>query len=125
MKLNTILIFVLITVILGCNNKQNSNQTVGKEIVLRLEPTGENPRNSEGDFIQLENGRILFIYTKFTGGSGDHAGAHLVSRFSDDKGRTWSKEDVEVVANEGSMNVMSVSLLRLADGRIALFYLLI
>lgn len=123
MKLKPIFLIALISIIFGCNNKQNPNQSDGKEIVLRLEPTEENPRNSEGDFIQLENGRILFIYTKFTGGSGDHAKAHLVSRFSDDKGKTWSKEDVEVVANEGSMNVMSVSLLRLADGRIALFYL--
>ena len=123
MKLNTILLFVLISIMFGCANKQNSNQIDGKEIVLRLEPSKGNPRNSEGDFIQLKNGRILFIYTKFTGGSGDHAGAHLVSRFSDDNGKTWSKKDVEEVANEGAMNVMSVSLLRLKDGRIALFYL--
>uniref|UniRef100_UPI0032176C3E sialidase family protein n=1 Tax=uncultured Draconibacterium sp. TaxID=1573823 RepID=UPI0032176C3E len=96
---------------------------MNKEIVLRLEPAPDNPRNSEGDFIRLKDGRILFIYTKFTGGAGDHATAHLVSRFSDDKGKTWSKEDKEVIANEGTMNIMSVSLLRLKDGRIALFYL--
>jgi hypothetical protein len=95
----------------------------GKEIVLRLTPGPDNPRNSEGDFIKLNDGRILFIYTHFTGGSGDNAAAHLAGRFSDDDGRSWSKEDIHILSNEGGMNIMSVSLLRLSDNRIALFYL--
>ena len=37
------------------------------------------PRRSEGDFIQLRDGRIVFIYTKFTGGRGDGADAALLS----------------------------------------------
>lgn len=93
------------------------------EIALELPPSNDNPRNSEGDFIQLNDGRILFVYTRFTGGSGDHAAAYLASRQSDDGGRSWSRDDKMVVANEGDMNVMSVSLLRLQDGSIALFYL--
>ena len=92
--------------------------------VLEL-PRGENnPRNSEGDFVRLKDGRILFIYTHYTGtDSGDHASAHLAMRESSDGGRSWSDRDVTVVEKEGRMNVMSVSLLRLRDGRIALFYL--
>ena len=90
---------------------------------IRLLPPGPgNPRNSEGDFIQLTDGRILFVYTHFTGGGADHSTAHLASRVSSDGGRTWSTKDVVVVPNEGGFNVMSVSLLRLADGRIAMFY---
>ncbi len=96
---------------------------VSAEVVLTLPPGEGNPRNSEGDFIQLENGRLLFIYTRFTGGGSDHDKADLMSRESTDGGATWSTEDKLVVKNEGDMNVMSVSLLRLADGRIALFYL--
>lgn len=88
-----------------------------------LPPTPGNPRNSEGDVVQLKNGDVLLIYTHFFGGSGDHAKAHLASRISHDGGATWSKEDKIVVPNEGGLNVMSVSLLRLADGRLALFYL--
>lgn len=94
-----------------------------KETVLELPPSPSNPRNSEGDFIQLRDGRILFVYTHFTGGSGDHATAHLASRQSTDGGRSWSGTDELIVSNEGGMNVMSVSLLRLQDGSIALFYL--
>ena len=93
------------------------------ERTLRLAPGPGNPRNSEGDFVQLADGGWLFVYTHFSGGAGDHAAAHLVGRLSEDDGVTWSAEDHLVLANEAAMNVMSVSLLRLADGRIALFYL--
>ena len=87
-----------------------------------LPPKPENPRNSEGDFIQLKDGRILFVYTHFTGGDGDHDAAYLAGRYASDGGQTWSKEDVAVLPNEGGMNVMSVSLVRLQNGEIALFY---
>lgn len=90
---------------------------------LLLAPTAANPRNSEGDFITLKDGRILFVYTHFTTGSSDYAEAHLASRVSSDGGVTWSAEDQIVVAHEGGHNVMSVSLLRLQDGSIALLYL--
>ncbi|MBK9170174.1 MAG: exo-alpha-sialidase [Bryobacterales bacterium] len=88
-----------------------------------LPPRPGNPRNTEGDFIQLKDGRLLFVYTKFTGGGGDHDAAHLAGRYSSNGGRTWTSDDVVVLEREGDMNVMSVSLLRLRDGRIALFYL--
>ncbi len=108
-------------IFVACQTGQKENS--GKEIVLQLKSGDENPRNSEGDFIRLKNGNIIFVYTKFTSGAGDHAKAHLVSRISGDNGKKWSSEDVEVVANEGDMNVMSVSLLRLRNNQIALFYL--
>jgi Neuraminidase (sialidase) len=91
---------------------------------IRLLPPKEgNPRNSEGDFVQLKDGRVLLVYTHFTGGGGDNSAAHLAGRYSSDGGRTWTTEDVVVVPNEGGCNVMSVSLLRLQSGEIALFYL--
>lgn len=94
----------------------------GVEKTRLLPPTPNNPRNSEGDFIELQDGRVLFIYTHFTSG-GDHGTASLAGRFSHDGGQTWSDQDVQIVENEGDMNVMSVSLLRLQNGDIALFYL--
>jgi sialidase-1 len=93
-------------------------------VALKIPPGPDNPRNSEGDFATLKNGNILFIYTHFTGKSAsDYAAAYLVSRVSADGGKTWSKEDKLVVENEGGMNIMSVSLLRLKSGKLALFYL--
>lgn len=122
-------VFFLLATILFWGPRAYSGQGVSAvpelalEKVLDLAPGPGNPRNSEGDFIQLKNGTLLFIYTRFTGGAGDDAAAALVSRSSPDGGATWSGEDVPVVANEGVMNVMSASLLRLADESIALFYL--
>jgi len=97
----------------------------GEEVrtVLLLSPTKLNPRNSEGDFLQLRDGKVLFVYTHFTGGAGDHARACLAQRESEDGGHTWSGEDAVLVEGEGAMNVMSVSLLRLDEERIGLFYL--
>ncbi len=94
------------------------------QIVLDLSHRRGNLRNSEGAFVTLKGGRILFVYTHYYGESwADEATARLCSRVSDDGGRTWSERDEVVVENEGGCNVMDVSLLRLQDGRIALFYL--
>lgn len=115
----TCVLFLLAT---GCNNSNDTK--ADKDYVLRLLPGNNNPRNSEGDFIKLNDGRILFIYSHYTGTSAnDHANAYLAGRFSSDNGETWSDEDVTIVEQEGMMNVMSVSLLRLQNGEIALFYL--
>lgn len=80
-----------------------------------------NPRNSEGSFIRLNDGRIMLIYTRYTGErGGDHSQADLVAIYSSDNGRTWSKE--RMVIKNDAVNVMSVSLLRLQDGRIAMLH---
>ena len=38
-------------------------------------------------------------------------------------GKSWTREDAIILPNEGGMNIMSVSLLRLNNGEVALFYL--
>lgn len=104
----------------GTSKKMNMPPTT----VLSLQPGPDNPRNSEGDFINLNDGRILFVYSHYYGtSSSDHAPAYLAGRYSDDGGKTWTQEDEMILENEGGMNVMSVSLLRLKNGDIALFYL--
>lgn len=102
--------------------KENS-AIQGATVIPLLPPGPGNPRNTEGAFVALRDGRILFAYTRFSGGDGDHDAATIAGRYSSDDGKTWTRDDVMLVANEGAMNVMSVSLLRLRDGRIALFYL--
>lgn len=96
---------------------------MASEVVLHLPVSEGNSRNSEGGFVTLKNGDILYIYTRFGAKGNDHASAELCSRISHDGGRTWSDTDQVVVKNYARMNVMSVSLLRLQDGRIAFFYL--
>ena len=97
----------------------------GVRIALELPPGPDNPRNSEGAFLPLKDGRILYIYSRYYGNSSsDHATADLAARYSSDGGATWTTQDEIAVKNHGGMNVMSVSLLRLQSGEIALFYLL-
>ena len=117
---------IMFAVALGCQNKptQSSEEDTPVANVLKLTTGADNPRNSEGDFITLKDGRILYIYSHYTGTSNDdHASAYLAGRFSPDNGKTWTEEDVKIVDKEGTMNVMSVSLLRMQNGKIALFYL--
>ena len=97
----------------------------GLKVALELKPGPDNPRNSEGAFMPLKDGRIMFVYSRYYGtSSSDHATADLAARYSSDKGATWTDKDEIIVKNHGGMNVMSVSLLRLQSGEIALFYLL-
>ena len=91
-------------------------------IVFEQDPTDGSPRNSEGAFLTLAGGRVVFVYSAFYGGGGDDAAARIAGRWSDDGGRTWSDPPETVVDNEGQQNVMGVSLLRLPDESIALFY---
>ena len=95
-------------------------------VVLELPPGPGNPRNSEGAFLTLKDGRILFVYSRFVGvSSGDAAKARLAARTSSDGGETWSPDSLIVTPEEDEvMNVMSVSLLRFGNGDAGLFYLL-
>lgn len=89
-----------------------------------LRHNNENPRNSEGAFVQLSDGRLFFAYTRYNSqdkGWYDHASADIYATISSDGGQNWC-EPFQVIRND-AQNVMSVSLLRLQDGRIAMVYL--
>jgi sialidase-1 len=92
-------------------------------VVLDIEASAANPRNSEGAFLELGDGRLMFAYTRFYSGSADNAGADIAAVYSSDDGASWTAEPEIIVKNDAAENVMSVSLLRLADGRAALIYL--
>ena len=81
----------------------------------------ENPRNGEGDVIELSGGRLFFAYSYFYGGGEDESAALVKGTFSDDGGKSWSEESV-VQENTGRCNVMCTNLLRLQDGRIAMVF---
>lgn len=99
------------------------------KIVLDIDPTDNNPRNSEGAFIKLKNGDVLFVYSHFAGDvPADFAPACLEGRVSSDSGETWSQPRVILTQeafdrpDKSCQNIMSVSMLRLADGAIGLFF---
>jgi sialidase-1 len=82
----------------------------------------EIPRMGEGDIVELRDGRLLLAYSEFYGGTADHSAARVAARISKDGGLSWSPP-FELQPNVGGQNVMSTSLARLSNGRIAFLYL--
>jgi sialidase-1 len=100
-----------------------------REVVARdvYPATEQQPRYSEGSILPLADGALLYAVTEFVGGGSDFSSARIVARTSRDGGRTWSESRV-LQEQTGKQNVMSVSLLRLADptreaAPIGMFYL--
>lgn len=96
------------------------------EIVAEL-PRGENnPRNSEGDFALLKDGSILFAYSRYIGGDAhDDAACNIGGMISKDGGKTFEHlpYDLASAVEHNTKNIMSVSLHRIPDGTLCLFYL--
>lgn len=94
-------------------------------ITLDLSPQPGNPRNSEGAFHTLDDGRILYAYSKYIGDSASDDGYSCIAcRTSDDGAETWSCDRVLFrTEDHGARNVMSVSFLDMENVDIGLFYL--
>ena len=85
-------VFCLILLVGSSSNIYCQSNSETNNTVLQLLSGPNNPRNSEGDFITLKDGRILFVYSHYTGTSGDdHGNAFLAGRYSSDKGKTWTQ----------------------------------
>lgn len=100
---------------------------ISSSIALDISARGNgNPRNSEGDFIRLRDNRIMFAYSRYNGESShDSASCDIAAVYSCDGGKTFSDSArLLVKASEHNVsNIMSVSLMRMADGALGLFYL--
>ena len=80
-------------------------------------------RKTEASIIELRDGRLLLAYSDFyTVSSDDAAPARISGRYSSDMGKSWT-EPFTIIQNTAKKNVMSVSMLRLNSGEIALAYL--
>ena len=94
------------------------------KLLFEIAPGFDNPRNSEGSFISLKDGAILFVYGKFHGNSAsDLAPCNIASIRSEDGGKTWSEPKELLNARDfGVTNIASISLIRLLDGGIGLLF---
>ncbi len=96
---------------------------IGRQ-VLFIETSENNPRNGEGAFIRLNDGSILFGFTEFIGLTReDEENARISAVVSYDEGETWSERFVLFNKPENTMNIMSLSLLRMNNGDIGAFYI--
>ena len=97
---------------------------LGKHI-CDLAPSQDNNRNSEGAFITLKNGDLLFVYTRYRGaGHNDECTADLYGMMSTDDGESFGEPFLVFSCEDvGADNIMSVSLMRMENGDIGLFYL--
>ena len=92
--------------------------------IHELPPVKGNPRNSEGAFLRLKTGQLLFAYSRFKGESwSDFAGCDIAAiRFD---GKAWSEPEILFSAESlGTKNVMSVSFSRLENGDVGLFFII-
>lgn len=96
---------------------------IGRE-VLFLSPVENNPRNGEGTFLRLKDGRIMYVYSKYQGKYWyDDCMADISAIFSDDGGETWKDERIIVPHTDYAINVMCPSLIRLKNGDIGILVL--
>ena len=95
------------------------------KLVLDLIPCKGNPRNSEGAFIRDNDGTILFAYSQYFGDDWhDHQPSNIALVRSRDEGETWSQPEIIATAEElNASNLMSVSAIYQADGKIGFYFL--
>ena len=99
------------------------NKLIGKT-VLFLHTNKETPRNGEGSFLRLTDGRIMYAYTKFTGTDWcDEAPADIAAIYSYDEGESWSDPEIIISRDEEAGNLMCPSLIRMNNGDVGMLYL--
>lgn len=96
-----------------------------QKIVCEIPPQKGNGRNSEGDFLKLKDGTIMFAYSRYNSdGMEDDDSCDIAALFSYDNGETFTDRKILVTAEEmGTKNLMCVSLMRMENGDIGLFFL--
>ncbi len=93
-------------------------------IVASFGPGETYSRHSEGAFLRMKDGGIYFAYSRFTGSANDAAPSDIVAMVSYDEGETWSEPQTAIRAAEhDTKNIMSVSLVRMLNGDMGLFYI--
>lgn len=96
---------------------------IGKEVLFLKAGEGKG-RIGEGAFIRLRDNSILYAFTGFPGDlKEDHNTADIYGIVSDDEGETWGEERVLLRADEDAANIMSVSLMRMKNDDVGMFYL--
>ena len=62
-----------------------------------FKPDGVYTRHSEGAFLRMKDGALMFAYSRFTGAWFDDAPSDIVFCVSRDEGETWAEPDVDAL----------------------------
>lgn len=94
-------------------------------IVRDFAPEKDNPRNSEGAFLTLKDGSVLFAYTRYSGNDWDDgAPADIYACVSGPDGEDFSRPFPLLLRSDaGAENIMSVSLMRMENGDAGMLFL--
>ncbi len=95
------------------------------KLVKDFEPKPNNGRNSEGSFIRIADGSIMFAYSRYTSDTaGDNDACDIAVIRSYDEGETWTEPEIIVKAESFSVkNIMSVSCIYQLDGSIGVYFI--
>lgn len=97
---------------------------ISRKVLFDLMPSSSNPRNSEGDFIRLPDGKIMFAYTRYAGNSwDDHEDSSICAVLSDD-GEHFDTDNVITLLTPdrfGGTNAMAVTLRPNKSGGVSLY----
>jgi sialidase-1 len=112
-----------VTAAVAADDVPTTASTSRKTIVTVSASTPDLPRKSEGDVIELNDGRLLLVSMEFGGDGSDFATTRLVAHESADGGKTWGRHRVITDTSPGDMNVYSPNLIRGRDGSILLMFM--
>ncbi len=118
------LVIGLVLALTGCFPK--GLPVVEHETLLKMTAAKDHARRSEGDFHVRTDGTVVYYYSNFVKTSADDAFSYIAARYSTDGGQTWSSNDEVVFPDRvaAGINEKHISLLRLQNGEVAMFYLI-
>ncbi|MBQ6551054.1 MAG: exo-alpha-sialidase, partial [Lachnospiraceae bacterium] len=93
--------------------------TAGKTVCC-LPTTERNQRNSEGCFIRLKDGSIIYAWSEYYNCNEDLGQADIGCIRSYDEGDTWCER--RVLFGNGQENLMCPHLMRMQNGDLGLIY---
>ena len=101
-------------------------EKIGMKLVWDKMPCADNGRNSEGSFIRLPDGAILFAYSRYNSDDYEDGGnCDIAAIYSYDEGETWSQPKIIVRAAQfGVGNIMSVSCVYQQEGTVGVYFLI-
>lgn len=105
----------------GSESNTPDVQIINEQKTLLAEATDEFPRNMGGDIVRLQDGRLFLAYSQWFGGTHDRDGSRVVGCISQDNGDSWGDTFVIAEPNAERDTIRMPSLVRLGDGRLALF----